>query len=191
MMFLNEPEADAGARQLFADDEKYMGWIMNVSRLWAYSSGTTQDLFGLIGSVSEGLSMRERGILITACASSINDSYCSLSWGAKLASQSDGEMAASVVTGEDEGLSAKERALARWARAIAKDANATTQSDVDELRLHGFSDKEIFGITVFVGLRIAFSKVNGALGVSPDAELREFAPAQILDAVEFGRPIAI
>ncbi len=190
MTFLSEPEVSDGAKQLFADDEKYMGWVMNVSKLWAYQPESQQTLFALMGSVAEGLSMRERGILVTACASTIDDSYCTLSWGAKLAQESDGDTAASVVMGTDQGLTDKEQALARWARAVASDANATTQADVDDLRSAGFSDADIFGITIFVGLRMAFSTVNGALGANPDHELHEYSPPQVIDAVDFGRPIA-
>ncbi|GGM26224.1 hypothetical protein ACFFX1_16725 [Dactylosporangium sucinum] len=43
---------------------------------------------------------------------------------------------------------------------------------------------------LFVALRVAFSSVNGALGVRPDAFFRESAPQPVLDAVTFGRPVA-
>ena len=44
-------------------------------------------------------------------------------------------------------------------------------------------------MTVFVSLRLAFSTVNDALGLRPDAGLRRTAPAALRDAVSFGRPI--
>jgi hypothetical protein len=43
---------------------------------------------------------------------------------------------------------------------------------------------------VFVALRLAFSTVNDALGVPPDAALRSSAPDTVLDTVTFGRAIA-
>lgn len=189
-MFLDEPEFGDDAQELFARDEQVMGWIMNVTKLWSYQPESQRTLFALMGSVTEGLSMRERGILVTACASTIDDSYCSLSWGGKLAKESDGDTAAGVLIGTDNGLNPREQALASWARSVAGDANATRQADVDNLRSAGFSDDEIFAITVFVGLRIAFSTVNGALGASPDAELCDYSPGEVLDAVDFGRPIS-
>jgi hypothetical protein len=33
---------------------------------------------------ASGLSFRQRGILVTAAASALGDSYCSLAWGGKL-----------------------------------------------------------------------------------------------------------
>jgi hypothetical protein len=72
---------------------------------------------------------------------------------------------------------------------VAKDPNATTPDDVRDLRDAGFSDSQIFTMTVFVALRLAFSTVNDALGLSPDAGLRSTVPAAVLDAVTVGRPI--
>jgi hypothetical protein len=59
---------------------------------------------------------------------------------------------------------------------------------VQELRDTGFSDADIFAMTVYVALRVALSTVNDALGVRPDAEYRTLAPAPVRDAVTFGRP---
>jgi hypothetical protein len=42
---------------------------------------------------------------------------------------------------------------------------------------------------VFVALRLAFSTINDALGVLPDAALRTTAPEAVRDAVSYGRPI--
>jgi alkylhydroperoxidase family enzyme len=87
------------------------------------------------------------------------------------------------------GLSTSERAMAGWARKVARDPNATSAADVQALRDAGFSDSQIFTITVFVALRLAFATVNDALGVLPDAALRATTPGAVLDAVTMGRPI--
>ena len=189
-MFLDQPESGEGAQRMFDDDEKYMGWVMNVSRLWAWQPESQRALFDLLDSVSDGFSMRQRALLVAACASTFGDSYCSMAWGGKLAKESDTETAVEVLTGSDNGLTTAEQVMTRWARAVAGDPNATTQADVDELRSAGFSDADIFAMTAFVGLRIAFSTVNDALGAQPDAELRGFSPPEVIAAVDFGRPIA-
>jgi hypothetical protein len=48
---------------------------------------------------------------------------------------------------------------------------------------------EIFTMTVFVALRLAFSTVNDALGILPDAVLDATVPPAVLDAVTTGRPV--
>ena len=88
-----------------------------------------------------------------AAVGAIEDSYCSLAWGRRLASTSDGETAASVLRGDpDAALDRRERALAAWARIAATDPNATTASDVAALRDAGLGEREIFEATALVAL---------------------------------------
>ena len=80
--------------------------------------------------------------------------------------------------------------MAAWARKVARDPNATTPADVQALRDAGLDDEQIFAITTFVALRLAFSTVNDALGAQPDAQLAQSLPPEVRDAVTWGRPIA-
>jgi hypothetical protein len=189
--FLDDPVITAQAQHLFDDDVSELGYVMNVSRLWAYQPTTLDGLFDLMRHTSKvcGLTHRQHGILVSACASAFGDSYCSLAWGSKLAKASDAQTAVGVLQGDDHELTTSERAIARWARKVASEPNETRATDVQALRDAGYDDAEIFAITVFVALRVAFSTVNDALGTRPDAALRSTAPAIILDAVTFGRPI--
>jgi alkylhydroperoxidase/carboxymuconolactone decarboxylase family protein YurZ len=135
-----------------------------------------------------GLSFRQRGILVAAAASTLGDSYCSLAWGGKLAGVADAEVAAGVLSGTDDGLTDQERALAAWARSVVRDPNGTTAADVQQLRDQGLTDEQVFAVTAFVALRLAFSTVNDALGASPDAQLAASVPAAVRTAVSYGRP---
>ena len=190
--FLGVPEHTAEAQRLFDKDVDEVGYVMNVSRLWAYAPASLTGLFDLITHTvqAQDFTIRQRGILVAACASAFGDSYCSLAWGRKLAAASDAPTAAGVLRGDDEELTGSERALAQWARKVARDPNRTSGADVQELRDAGYTDHQIFRITVFVALRITLSTVNDALGVSPDAQLRTAAPNAVLQAVTYGRPIA-
>jgi alkylhydroperoxidase family enzyme len=187
--FLELPPITPEAQALFDEDIAEDGYVMNVSKLWSHNPALVTNLFDLMGQAiaDQQLSFRQRGILVAACASTLGDSYCSLAWGSKLAGVSDPEFAAAVLRGGDEPLRDDERALASWARKVASDPNHTTAPDVDILRSAGFSDPQIFAVTAFVALRIAFSTVNDALGVGPDAALQATAPRAVIDAVGFGR----
>jgi uncharacterized peroxidase-related enzyme len=189
--FLEPPEMTAEAQRLFDEDLAERGHVMNLTRLWAYQPDTKTGLFDLVQQTVEAgrLDLRTRGILVTACASAFGDSYCSLAWGGKLAEVADARTASGVLRGDDDGLTPGERALAHWARTVARDPHGIGQADVRALREAGFDDGQIFAVTVFVALRIAFSTVNDALGARPDAALRASAPRSVLEAVTFGRPI--
>jgi len=80
--------------------------------------------------------------------------------------------------------------MAAWARKVARDPNATTPADIGALRDSGLDDGQIFAITAFVALRLAFSTINDALGAQPDAQLAQSLPREVREAVTYGRPVA-
>jgi alkylhydroperoxidase family enzyme len=192
--FLADPPLTADVQALYDGDVEDVGYVMNLSRLWGHDPSAHESLFDLLGEAVAvaGLSFRQRGLLVSATASTIGDSYCSLAWGNRLAAAASPDVAASVLTGADDdpGLDATDRALVRWARAVVGRPARTTPEDLQPLRDAGFDDRQIFGITLFVSLRQAFSTVNGALGARPDSELVESAPHQVHTAVSYGRPAA-
>jgi alkylhydroperoxidase family enzyme len=175
---------------LFDEDLEEHGFVMNSSRLWAYAPDVCESLFGLLGTVTRlgSLSLRQRGILVAAAASTLGDAYCSLAWGSRLAHESSATLAGNVLRGVDDGLDDSEKALATWARRVVSDPNAVTDGNVEELRSAGFSDTQIFAITVYVAGRLAFSTVNGALGAQPDHDLVASVAPEVRDAVQYGRP---
>ncbi|GAA0233464.1 hypothetical protein [Cryptosporangium japonicum] len=183
--YLTDPTASAESDALFAEDEADLGYVMNTTRLWAHDPAAERGLFALLGQVTAGTSLdfRRRAILVSATASAFGDPYCSLAWGSRLAGVAGDDVAGAVLSGDDSGLPAADQAMARWARRVARAPHATTATDVDELREAGFPDAEIFAMTVFVALRLAFSTVNNALGATPDDRLRADAPPAVRAAI--------
>jgi uncharacterized peroxidase-related enzyme len=190
--FLPEPPVSAQVQALYDEDLEDDGYVSNGSRLWAHQPGTLSQLFGLMSEAftPSGLTFRQRAILVTAAASAFGDSYCSLAWGRKLGNVAGAAIAAGVLNASDGGLTDQEKAMAGWARKVARDPNATTPSDIQALRDSGLDDGQIFAITAFVALRLAFSTINDSLGARPDAQLARSLPQQVREAVTYGRPVA-
>lgn len=188
--FLREPPLTPGAQALYDEDVAEDGYVGNATRLWAYQPEAVRELFALMSRATgaSGLTFRQCAILVTAAASTLGDSACSLAWGGKLANASDPALAAAVLTGADTRLTEQDKALAGWARKVVRDPNATTAADVQVLRDCGLDEGQIFAVTTYIALRLAFATVNDALGVRPDAELAQSLPSAILDAVIYGRP---
>ena len=189
-MFVNPPPQSPEVEALYAASRKSSGYVMNLTRLWAWRPDVMQDFMALRNKLTDAstLSAREKALIVCATAASIGDSYCSLAWGAKLAHESDPETAAAVLEARSgAALSAREQALVQWVRHMVRDPNGTTAADVASLRSAGFSEREIVEATVFAAFRLAFSVVNDALGASPDRELVEQAPAAVRSAVTYGR----
>jgi uncharacterized peroxidase-related enzyme len=192
-MFLQDPVDTAEATRLYESDLAGQGFVMNLSRLWAWRPDVHVAFASLRSQLTKqsSLSARELGVLVCATAASLGDSYCALAWGTKLAKSSAGSTAAAVLrASQDDGLTAREQALSVWARKVMKNPSATVREDVENLRSAGFSDKEIFEATTFIAFRVAFSTVNGALGAHPDWQVAAAAPPEVRTAVTFGRPSA-
>ncbi|WP_216656468.1 hypothetical protein [Nocardioides marmotae] len=190
--FVRDPEPYPAVAALLDADRAEHGFVMNLTRVWAHQPDVHRAYVTLVTSAADaaGLSMRDRGVLVTALSSAMGDGYCSIAWGGRLADEAgDPAVPVAVLTGTDEGLEERDRALAAWARAVARDPAGTTPEDVERLRAVGLSDADIVAATVYVATRVAFSSVNGALGARPDAHLRDAAPPEVLDTVTWGRPI--
>ena len=190
--FLAVPELSADVERIYTADIEQLGFVMNLSRSWAHQPAIHDGLFDLMGQAvrAGSLTFRQRAILVVACVSTLGDSYCSLAWGRKLSGVAGADLAAGVLTGDDDGLDVTERALARWARKITRDPSGTEAHDVEALRVAGYDDAQIVAITTYVALRIAFATVNDAIGARPDRELNELAPVAVREAVTYGRPVA-
>jgi uncharacterized peroxidase-related enzyme len=190
-MFLqNAPDNEAVARLYQADLDK-RGFVMNLSRAWAWRPDVADAFLALRGLLTStsSLSPREQAVLTCATASTLGDSYCSLAWGKMLAGASDPSTAAAVLSASGSAaLTPREEAMASWARKVVDNPNGTAAKDLDALRAAGCSDKDIFEATTFVAFRLAFSTVNDALGVTPDRQIADAAPPEVRNAVAYGRP---
>jgi alkylhydroperoxidase family enzyme len=189
---LREPAVSPLVRALYDQDLADGGYVRNGSRLWVHQPETLNRLFELMSQAftPSGLNFRQRGVLVAAAASALGDSYCSLAWGGKLGKASDAAVAAGVLNGSDAGLTDQEKAMAAWARKVAKDPNATTPAHIQALRDAGLDAGQIFAITAFVALRLAFATINDSLGAQPDAQLVQSLPQQVREAVTYGRCVA-
>jgi alkylhydroperoxidase family enzyme len=187
-MFLDEPSASDEREALYDGDRDADGYVNNHTRLWAWRPDLRASFAALRSGVmgSSALTDRDWALLVTATASELGDSYCSLAWGVRLAELTDDETAAGVLAARSK-LSERDAALVDWARQVVRDPNATTQADVDRLRELGFGDQEIFEATAFVGFRLAFSTINDALGTAPDQQLADRVPEVVRAAVGYGR----
>ncbi len=149
-MFLDEPPHDEQVDALHTADREEGGYVWNFTRLWGWRPELLERFVELRTGLMEasGLGERDWAVLVTATASELRDSYCSLAWGKKLAALVDAETAGQVLAGaEAPALSEREAALREWARQVVRDPNATSTAGVERLRAAGLDDREIFDAT--------------------------------------------
>jgi uncharacterized peroxidase-related enzyme len=188
MTFLHEPRVTPAVQQMYDDDLAEDGYVMALTTVWAHHPEAHAAMVLLVRTLGETLTPREKAVVVSATAATVGDSYCALAWGTRLAGAASDDVAVSVLEGGDDGLSDRERALARWARRVASAPTATTAEDVAALRDAGLADHEVVAVTGYVAQRVAFSMVNAALGAAPDGPLAAAAPDGVRRAVTWGRP---
>jgi alkylhydroperoxidase family enzyme len=191
-MFVTEPPLSEPRLALYRADIESDGYVNNLTRLWGWRPEVLDHLMGARTALLADslLTSTDVNIIFAATAAARHDSYCSLHWGTRLAADTDARTAAGVISGSVEDLDDRSRALATWARKVALDPNSTTPADVEQLRVVGLREQEIFEATFLVAFRLAFTAVNDALGVQPDLQLAETASPAVRLAVTFGRPPA-
>lgn len=189
-MFLQAPPESAASARLLGNDLRTTGYVMNLTRLWAWRPDLCEDFAGLRATLTatSALAPRELGVLACAMAASRGAPYCALAWGGRLAAAAGETLAAAVLHGTRcETMTVREEALAAWARKVAQAPNATTAADVDRLRAAGLAERDIFEATAFVAFRLAFSTINAALGAQPDWQLVATVPRSVRAAVAMER----
>ena len=88
------------------------------------------------------------------------------------------------------GLSETDVALLDFARQLTQHGNRFSKSDVEQLRLHGFSDEQILEAVLMVGLTNLLNVVQTGLGTEPDFKPRGvFSAKEVNPTPESGRPM--
>jgi SAM-dependent methyltransferase/alkylhydroperoxidase family enzyme len=188
---LGEPPSSVAASALAEEDLADLGFVANVTKLWMHDPPAFDELFTLITSTarSAGLSLVDRGVATIVAAALTRDSYCPLAWGGKVAEEAGPELAASLVSGSDELLDERGRAIAAWARLIATEPRSAGAEDLENLLRAGFDRAQILRLTLFITMRIAFATVNGALAAPPEQEYVDLVHPRVREAWQaaFGR----
>ena len=186
-----DPGPDPGPlAEMFAADIEHRGYLPNYTKLFGHRPGLYAAWKQMAGEILRNLGVRNYELATLAAAQAMRSSYCSLAHGKVLAEEvfrADTVLAIGI-GGDSDELTSADRALMRFARAVATDPTRITKSDIEDLRREGFDDRAIFDIAAAASARSFFSKMLEALGAEPDAVFWDL-DADLRDALTVGRPI--
>jgi uncharacterized peroxidase-related enzyme len=193
MAFIDTISASWATGETFAmydRQQKHYGYVPNYATVFSHRPEVMRRWAELLAAIKRPMSKRRFELATFAAAVELRSTLCTLAHGkALLAFFSADDVMAMARGALPASLPAAEAGLMRFARAVARDASAITQSDVAELKGYGFSDAEVFDVAVTVAGRAFFTTVIESLGVATDAPLRALDGA-LRDALTVGRPVA-
>jgi uncharacterized peroxidase-related enzyme len=191
MAFIDTPDDEGAAADLYAADRERQGYVANYTRVFANRPGVYAAWQELSAAIRASMGQRRYELATLAAARQLRSSYCSLAHGKVLAEQfyDAGTVQALALDPSVAPLEAAEAAVMELAEKVARDATMVTAEDIDRLRGLGLGDGEIMDVVLAAAARCFFSKTLDALGAEPDSAYRNLDPG-VRDALTVGRPIA-
>jgi uncharacterized peroxidase-related enzyme len=184
-------EAEGEVRAMYQKTQAAHGYVPNYAKVFSPRPPVMAAWSGLLASIRGNLDPRRYELVTLAAARALRSSYCMLAHGSILRKQFySAEQLAAIAGSADAGeLAPADVAIMAFAEAVARDASAITEGDVNALRERGLSDAEIFDVAAAAAARCFFSKLLDALGAEPDAAF-ESLEDELKRRLTPGRPIS-
>jgi uncharacterized peroxidase-related enzyme len=151
------------------------GFVPNVFRALARRPAELRaflDYHDALMDSSEGLSRAERELIVVATSGANHCTYCVVAHGAILRVRAkDPEIADRVAANPwAVELSPRERAIVDLALLIATDSAALTEAELDDARLAGLSEEEIWDIGAITALFAMSNRLAHLTALRPNPE---------------------
>lgn len=151
------------------------GFVPNVFRALARRPAELRaflDYHDALMDSDEGLSRAERELVVVATSGANHCTYCVVAHGAILRIRSrDPQLADRVATNPwGVTLSPRERAIVDLALLVATEPSALTEAELDDARLAGLSEEEIWDVGAITALFAMSNRMAHLTGLVPNAE---------------------
>ncbi len=141
-------------------------------------------------AIKSRMELRRYELATVAAAQRLRSSYCSLAHGKVLRDDCGAPLANIVRDRSTAGLDETDLAVMDLAEKVVDDATTIDDAYRQRLRDLGLSNDEIMDVVLAATARCFLSKTLDALGVLPDAFLRDDFTPDELELLVVGRPIA-
>ena len=188
-MYVRTPspkEADGAVKAMYDAAEASEGYLPNQVRLFSLNPAARAAWRQLVEAINAGMDHRRYELVTLAAAATVRCRYCVSAHAAVVMESDYFDRAQVEEIARDfrsaDSLDARDKEVMVFAEKVALDANRVAPEDVDHLRAHGLSDKEIFDVTLAAAARVFYSKVLQAMDAEPDEALA--ATNGLVDLVE-------
>lgn len=181
------PDAAEGAvKALYDAAQASEDYLPNQVQLFSLNPAAYAAWRQLVGAMNADMDHRRYELVTLAAAATVRCRYCVSAHAAVVMESEyfDREQVEAIARDfrASEALDARDKEIMAFAEKVAVDANRIAPEDVDHLRAHGLTDKEIFDVTLAASARVFYSKVLQAMDAEPDEALA--ATNGLLDLIE-------
>jgi len=151
------------------------GFVPNVFLAFAHRPDEFRAFFAYHDALMEkpgGLSKAEREMIVVATSSLNHCHYCVIAHGAILRIRAKQPRLADqvAINYRNADLAPRQRAMLDFAVAVAERAHTVGEDDFAALRLHGFSDEDIWDIGAIAALFALSNRMANLLALRPNDE---------------------
>ena len=175
-----EPADATGEMAAIYDAEMAsMGRVMEASQCWSARPDMLVPIENLLHQMRDGFSLGLLNFrLITFIAARyVPSSYCSHVYFKSLCGMLSREQALAIQADyRNAGLSEQQVAMLAYAEQITRDASKITATDIEKLRLVGFTDLNIADIALAASFRNFLSRYFDAVGASVEPDFLDADP---------------
>jgi uncharacterized peroxidase-related enzyme len=194
-MFLQtiaEKDATGRIAEIYSKERAPLGFVPESARCLT----TRPDLLPLFDEFFDGvrsgfsLGAREWCLITFIAAKHLRSTYCSQVYSQRLIALLGSKDAVLAIQRDFRaaGLPDKDVAMLAYAEKVTTDAHRVTQSDIDQLRSAGFTDRQISDIALCASFRCFLSKFVDAVGAVPEGAFAD-SDAEFRSAMTVGRSL--
>lgn len=167
-------------KELYAKMREKPGFVPNVYRAYSLRPNQLRGFIAFYDSImtdDSGLSKAEREMIAVAVSALNHCFYCLTSHGAALRVRSKDEILADTIAANYRAadLTPRQRAMLDYAVKITLASETCSDEDVENLRVHGFTDEDIMDIAQTAALFNYSNRVASALALRPNREFHTMA----------------
>ena len=183
-------EATGILADMYRSEEERWGFLPTFTQAFSHHPEAYEAWLRLIRVAYGSMDRRRCELATLAAAKALKSTCCSVAHGMFLRDLFyDSDQVVRIAEDHrDAGLEAVDVAIMNFAEKAAADASSIEQSDVDSLRAHGLSDREIFEVAYAVAARAFFATLIESLGTTAEAPMVDSLEPDLLEALTVGRP---
>lgn len=155
--------------------QEKMGFIPNIFASLAHRPEELRAFFDYHDALMNkncGLTKGEREMIVVATSSLNKCTYCVVSHGAILRIREKAPILADqvAVNFREADISVRQKAMLEFAVKVAKQADEVCETDFESLKLHGFSEDDIWDIGAITALFALSNRIANMAGIRPNDE---------------------